>query len=95
MFVKENSDKKKNCCKLKENNTKICNTAFNHGDVENSLSYLLNAMLRILGGLKLNREASIYYKFYLKDWFATKHYPQQTLDTMQCEKKWIILYDDT
>ena len=61
---------------------------------ENSVSYLLNAMLRILGGLKLNREASIYYKFYLKDWFATKYYPQRTfLDTMRCEKKWIIMYD--
>ena len=171
---------KKNCCKRKENNTKIWSTAFNHGDVlylhglidkslsfqnilyfESSVSYLLNAVLRILGGVcnmtrthnhlvckwtlnhlaKLaewlscvvstylydtfdfmflscyvhvsdpgvpwnsgkcrgwihsetrtwhDREASIYYKFYLKDWFATKHYPQRTfLDTMWCEKKWI------
>ena len=47
--------------------------------IENSVSYLLNAMLQILGGLKLNREASIYYKFYLKDWFSTKHYPQRRL----------------
>ena len=51
-------------------------------------------MLRILGGLKLNREASIYYKFYLKDWFATKHYlPGTLLDTMRWENKWIIIYD--
>ena len=51
---------------------------------ENSVSYLLNTMLRILGGLKSNREASIYYKFYLKDWFATKHYSQRTLlETMR------------
>ena len=114
MFVKENSNKK-NCFKLKENNTKIRSTAFNHGDVlylhglmdkslsfqnilyfENSVSYLLNAMLQFLAGLKFNREASICYKLYLKDWFATKHYPERTfLDKMRCEKKWIIICDGT
>ena len=63
---------------------------------ENSVSYLLNAMLRILAGLKFNREAAIYYKLYLKDWLPTKHYPQRTfLDTMRCEKNWIIIYDGT
>ena len=46
---------------------------------ENSVSYLLNAMLQILGYLKLNKEASIYYKFYLKDWFANKRYLQRLL----------------
>ena len=63
---------------------------------ENSVSYLLDTMLRILGGLKSNREASIYYKFYLKDWFATKQYSQRILlETMRWEKKWIIIYDGT
>ena len=63
---------------------------------ENSVSYLLNATLRILAGLKFNREAAIYYKLYLKDWLPTKHYPQRTfLDTMRCEKNWIIIYDGT
>ena len=63
---------------------------------EKSVSYLLNAMLRTLAGLKFNREASIYYKLYLKDWFPTNHYPQRTfLDTMRYEKKWIIIYDGT
>ena len=44
---------------------------------------------------KLNGEAAIYRKFNLKYSFATKIYPQQIMETMPYEKKWIIMYDNT
>ena len=61
-------------CKLEENNTEIQTTAFNRQLTEFS-KYR-----------KLNREATVYRKFSLKDWFAAKHYPEQIL-WIQCDAK--------
>ena len=61
-------------CKLEENNTEIQTTAFNRQLTEFS-KYR-----------KLNREATVYRKFNLKDWFATKHYPERIL-WVQCDVK--------
>ena len=52
------------CCKLEENNTKIRSTVFNR------------KLTQFSKYRKLNREATVYRKLNLKDWFATKHYPE-------------------